>query len=206
MLWPRLKSFIPTVAVLLIGTFALWLSFEPFVAKLQTAHLGGVNNAAMLYGLIALTYAPFLIAFILFGFALSYALSLYSRVCTALFLGLSAVLLAAGVIKYVPPGPYSLVGMATLNQRTYSLIRASGDQDEWSTLLLCECQISNLACKCRRFYAYRLPTAGTDFSLRPDWEADAMRVWLNGKLLYEDGFSPRCYAQKPLIDDACIED
>ncbi len=206
MLWPRLKSFVPTVVVLLVGTFALWASFEPFAARLQTAQLGAVNNAPLLYGLIGLTYVPFLIALLLFGFAVSYALSLYSRVCTALFLSLSAVLLGAGVLKYLPPGPYALVGMATLNQRTYALIRASGDQAEEVTVSLCECQISNLACKCRRFYKYQSPPGPSEFSLVPDREADAMQVWLNGRLLYEEGFSPRCFAQKPVVDDACVQD
>jgi hypothetical protein len=205
MLWSRLRTFFVTVVILVAGTAALALSYESFLAMFPSTKLAEVNNAAALYGLLALTYAPFAVAIILFGVAVGYALSLHSRVCSFLFLVLSGVLVAGGMVRYASQGPYALVGTAVLNQRTYHLINASEYREARFTSSLCECAISNLACQCHQFYRYSTASVGTDFSLVPDWGADEMQVWLNGKLLYVDGSPPRCFTQTPAIKDACID-
>jgi hypothetical protein len=205
MLWWRLKTFFATVAILLVGTAALAKSYEPFLSLFPSTKLGTVSNAAVLYGLLALSYAPLAIAILLFGFALSYAFSFHSRFRSCLFLVLSVFLIAVGAAKYVSQGPYSLAGTAVLDKQTYHLIKASQFPEEKFILSLCECEISSLACQCHEFYTYSSPTVGTDFSLVPDKAAGEMQVWLNGKLLYAYGSLPRCYAQRPLIIDACID-
>ncbi len=201
----RLKTFFATVAILLVGTAALANSHEPFLSIWRSVKLSAVNNAAVLYGLLALSYAPLAVAIILFGFALSYAFSFRSRLAAGLFVALSALLIVAGAVKYVSQGPYSLVGTAVLDKWTYNLIKASEFPEEKFTFSLCECEISSLACQCHEFYTFSSPTAATDFSLVPDKGAGEMQVWLNGKLLYAYGASPRCYAQRPLIMDACLD-
>lgn len=204
MVWWRLRTFIATVAILLVGTAALGKSYEPFLSLFPSAKLSAVNNVAVLYGLLALSYAPVAVAILLFGFALSYAFSFRSRLGPGLFVVLSALLIATGAAKYVSQGPYSLLGTAVLDKWTYHLVKASQFPEERFTLSLCECEISSLACQCHEFYTYSSPTVGTDFSLVPDKAAGGMQVRLNGKLLYAYGPSPRCYAQRISIRDACI--
>lgn len=204
MLWSRLSAFFVTVVILIGGTVALALSYERFLSLFPSAKLVAVNSAAELYGLLALTFVPYAVAIILFGVALGYALSLHSRVCSFLFLVLSVVLIAGSMIQYASQGPYALVGMTVLNQRTYQLVNSAEYPEGRFTSILCESQISNLASQCHEFYSYYTPSTGVDFSLVPDKVADEMQVWLNGKLLYADGSPPRCFAQTITIKGACI--
>ncbi len=204
MLWWRLRTFFATVAVLLVGTAALANFYEPFLSMVQSVKLSGVNNAAGLYGLLALSYAPVAVAILLFGFALSYAFSFRSRLAAGLFVVLSVILIAAGAVKYVSQGPYSLAGTSVMDKWTYHLVKAGQFPEERFTFSLCQCEISSLACQCHEFYTYSSPTVGADFSLVSDKAAGEMQVWLNGKLLYAYGALPRCYAQRPLLIDACI--
>jgi hypothetical protein len=200
----RFKTFFVTVAILLVGTAALAYFYDPFLALWQGVKLSAVSNVAVLYGLLALGYAPVAVAILLFGFALSYAFSFHSRLGAVLFVLLSAFLIAAGAVKYVSQGPYSLVGSAVLDKWSYHLVKVGQFPEERFTFSLCQCEISSLACQCHEFYTYQSPTVTTDFSLVPDKGAGEMQVWLNGKLLYAYGSLPRCYAQRPLIMDACI--
>ncbi len=200
----RLKTFFVTVTVLLVGTAALVNLYEPFLSLWQSVRLSAVNNVAVLYGLLALSYAPVVVAIILFGFALSYAFSFRSRLGAGLFVVLSALLVGAGAVRYVSQGPYALVGTAALDKWTYHLIKANQFPEERFIVSMCRCEINSLACQCHEFYTYSSPTVATDFSLVPDKIADEMQVWLNGKLLYAYGSPPRCYSQRPMMMDACI--
>jgi hypothetical protein len=200
----RLRTFLITVAILLIGTVALAYFHEPFLSLWQGVKLSAVSNVAVLYGLLALGYAPVAVAILLFGFALSYAFSFGSKLAAGLFVLLSVLLIGAGAAKYVSQGPYSFVGTSVMDKWSYHLIRANEFPEERFTFSLCQCEISTLACRCHEFYTYQSPTVGTDFSLVADRGAGEMQVRLNGKLLYAYGSSPRCYSQRPLIMDACI--